>query len=372
MAGTISLSLSQQFDAQGAPLSGGKLYFFQSGTTTPQNAYQDFPLTTPHPNPIILDASGRVPAFYLADGFIKIRLADENGVTVIAADGLLVVGPSTGGGGGGTVDPTSVLTTGDVKARYARSIDTLSGFVRCNGRSIGSATSGATERANADAQLLFEYLWAADPNLAVSSGRGATGNADWLANKQLSLPDMRGRTLAGLDDMGASAAGRLTASFFGVAATTLGNAGGDEKNTLAAGQLPAHNHPLLNAPASGGSPGGLLTMTVEDADHTHAIPQMDTGGASARHRHSVTAINSAANIAISGTNTVGSALASTFDSDVDTPDHTHRIPANTYITEGISATHRHVIGGTTQDSTGGGGAHANAQPTMVLVFYMKL
>jgi len=55
-----------------------------------------------------------------------------------------------------------------------------SGFVRANGRTIGSATSGATERANADAQALFEYLWNTDANLAVSTGRGASSNADWV------------------------------------------------------------------------------------------------------------------------------------------------------------------------------------------------
>src|SRR5258706_13488136 len=96
MAGSISLSLSQQFDSQGRPLSGGKLYFFVTGTSTPQNAFQDTALTLPHPNPLTLDSSGRIPAFYLADGTVKIRLTDIGGVPVIAYDGLLVVWPSSG------------------------------------------------------------------------------------------------------------------------------------------------------------------------------------------------------------------------------------------------------------------------------------
>src|SRR5262245_12995611 len=152
MAGSISLSLSQQFDSQGNPLSGGKLYFFQSGTSTPQNAFQDVALTIAHPNPMTLDASGRIAAFYLADGFIKIRLTDKSGVDIIVADGLLVIGPSSGAGGGVSVDATTVLATGDVKAKYGTG--SITGFVRLNGRTIGSATSGGTERANADAQAL--------------------------------------------------------------------------------------------------------------------------------------------------------------------------------------------------------------------------
>ncbi|MCK1465713.1 hypothetical protein IVB34_47370 [Bradyrhizobium sp. 2] len=107
---------------------------------------------------------------FLADGTIKVRLTDRNGVTQVVADNIQVVGPSGGGGGGGTVDPTTILATGDVKVAYGTGI--LSGFVRANGRTIGSATSGATERANSDVQALFVYLWAADANLSVSGGRG--------------------------------------------------------------------------------------------------------------------------------------------------------------------------------------------------------
>jgi hypothetical protein len=121
----------------------------------------------------------------------------------------------------------------------------ISGWVRLNGRTIGSATSGATERANADTQALFQYLWTADANLAVSGGRGVSSIADWTANKAITLPDARGRVLASLDDMGNSAAGRLTAAYFGATGgcsgalgTTLGAACGGESQTLTLAQLP--------------------------------------------------------------------------------------------------------------------------------------
>lgn len=253
MAGSLSLSLSQQFDSQGIPLSGGKLYFFANGTSTPQSAYQDTGLTIAHANPITLDASGRVPPFYLADGFIKIRLADSVGNTVIAADGLLVIGPSSGSGGGGGIDATSVLATGDIKAKYGTG--GLAGFVRLNGRTIGSASSGASERANADAQALFEFLWTVDASLAVSSGRGGSANADWVANKQITLPDFRGRVPAALDDMGNSAAGRLTVTYFGSSGIVLGQTGGAESKTLVTGNLPAY------------TPAGSVGVT--DPGHFH-------------------------------------------------------------------------------------------------------
>ena len=136
MSGTINLALTQQFDMDGAPLSGGLLQFFTAGTSTPQTPFQDTALTVAHSNPIVLDASGRVPMFYVSDGFIKIRLTDKNGVVIIAADQLLVIGPSSGGStGGSTGDVTRQFDTGDIKARYDDK--SINGWVRCNGNTIG-------------------------------------------------------------------------------------------------------------------------------------------------------------------------------------------------------------------------------------------
>jgi microcystin-dependent protein len=241
MAGTLNFSLSQQFDETGAPLAGGKLYFFEAASTTPQSAYQDEDLSIEHPNPIVLDAAGRVPQFFLADGLIKIRLTSATGVIQVSADSVRVIGASSGdGGGGGSVDSTQLLQTGEVFIKYGTG--TRAGAVRCNARTIGSATSGATERANADTEDLFLHLWTADSNLSVSGGRGGSAAADWAANKTIALPDARNRVIAGLGAMGGSDAARLTSDFFGATGTTLGAAGGFESQELTVAQLPEHNH----------------------------------------------------------------------------------------------------------------------------------
>ena len=52
------------------------------------------------------------------------------------------------------------------------------------------------------------------------------------------VPDIRGRILAGKDDMGGSAANRLTNSGSGVFGATLGATGGGETQTLSLSQLP--------------------------------------------------------------------------------------------------------------------------------------
>lgn len=67
---------------------------------------------------------------------------------------------------------------------------------------------------------------------------GATyGGGD--GSTTFNVPDLRGRTLAGKDDMGGSAASRLTSTHFGTSAAALGAVGGSESNVLAATNLPS-------------------------------------------------------------------------------------------------------------------------------------
>lgn len=53
---------AQFFDNNGNPLTGGKLYTYAAGTTTPLTAYTTSAGNVAHTNPIVLDAAGRVPA----------------------------------------------------------------------------------------------------------------------------------------------------------------------------------------------------------------------------------------------------------------------------------------------------------------------
>lgn len=301
-AGTVpGFSLTPQFDLTGKIMPGCQLYIIQTGTvSTPQNAYSDSGLTIPLPNPLTCDASGRLPQWFVADGNIKLRLQTATGVQVFVGDQLLVIGASSGGGGGSPIDPTTILSTGDIKAAYGNSI--LSGFVRLNGRTIGSATSGATERANSDTNALFLYLWGADANLAVSGGRGVSAAADWSANKTITLPDARGRAIAGLDDMGNTAAGRLTSSWFGTTATTLGAVGGNEKNALSAtNQLPQFT-PAGSVATTIVTGGSNIGQAVQATGGPVNIGGTGSGG---------TLVSISANSSFSG-NSVGSGTPSSF------------------------------------------------------------
>jgi hypothetical protein len=320
--GTLPIVLQQQFSFSGcsttsavcgAPLNGGLLYFYQVGTVaTPQNSYQDTGLTILNPWPLILDANGRVPPFYLANGNVHVRLTDAAGVVQFDYPTMLVIGPSSGGGGGGSsVDPTTIASTGDIKFRATG--ETLTGWVKANGQTIGSATSGATGRANADTQNLFTYLWTncAQPtsnnHCPVVGGIGASAAADWAANKQITVFDLRDSTPAGLDDMGSTAKGGLLSSNItsgGADGPTTPNAfGGEANHTLVVGEIPSHNHTLTdpghthkftynspnNNPATGAgglvsniqTTGGATTVTSQSA--TTGITLANTGGGGAHN-----------------------------------------------------------------------------------------
>lgn len=81
------------------------------------------------------------------------------------------------------------------------------------------------------------------------------------------LPDLRGRTVAGKDDMGGSSANRLTDQSGGLNGDTLGDTGGAETHTLTTAQMPSHNHTQRHNGTSGGianqmrSGGGASAQT---------------------------------------------------------------------------------------------------------------
>lgn len=266
MAGSISLAGAQQFDVLGNLLGGAKIYWIQAGTTsTPQNAYYDTGLTLPLPNPYTLEADARIPFHYLADGQIKVRIVDSNGVTRFEQDNILVIGPSSGGGGGGGVDPTTVFAPGDVL--WLPIQGTRTGWVRANGRTMGSASSGATERANADTATLFAYLWNNFSNTIcpVSTGRGANAAADFAANKTITLLDWRGYVPGGLDDMGNSAASRWAGvPVVSGDVTTAGSVIGEATHVSTQAELPNVNF-TVSIPSGQGS-------------HTHAVTGGTVGG----------------------------------------------------------------------------------------------
>jgi microcystin-dependent protein len=99
------------------------------------------------------------------------------------------------------------------------------GWLFCFGQAVSRTTYADLYAAITNNGATFPY----------GSGDGST---------TFNLPDLRGRVPAGKDDMGGSAASRLTSGGSGITGTTLGAAGGAETHTLTTAQIPAHGHPF--------------------------------------------------------------------------------------------------------------------------------
>ena len=77
----------QFFDANGNPLSGGKLYTYAAGTTTPLATYTDSSAGTPNTNPVILDSRGEANV-WLASSLYKFKLTTSADVEVWTVDNV--------------------------------------------------------------------------------------------------------------------------------------------------------------------------------------------------------------------------------------------------------------------------------------------
>ena len=100
----------QFFDNNGIPLSGGLLYTYQAGSSTPLATYTDINATTANANPIVLNSSGRLDnEIWLTYGyFYKFVLKTAAAVTLGTYDNIYgIVGVQTAVG---TTIPTGVIT----------------------------------------------------------------------------------------------------------------------------------------------------------------------------------------------------------------------------------------------------------------------
>ena len=129
------------------------------------------------------------------------------------------------------------------------------------------------------------------------------------------LPDCRGRVVAGLDNMGGVSANRLTGQILnGINGDNMGAVGGLEAHALTIAQMPAHKH---------------TSEFRKLFSHSHTIPL--------------------------ATGTSGSSLA--FQRVSTTPS------TSNFSTSSASDTEKSAV---TVSDTGGGDAHNNVQPTIIM------
>jgi len=121
---------SQQFfDNNGIPLSGGLIYTYQAGSSTPLATYTDVNGTTANANPIVLNSSGRLDnEVWLTYGYnYKFVLKTSTGTTLGTYDNLYgiigVAGTSTG----------TTIPTGMISLWYGSIGSVPTGWYLCDG-----------------------------------------------------------------------------------------------------------------------------------------------------------------------------------------------------------------------------------------------
>lgn len=248
--------------------AGAVAYFFEGGTTTPFVVYEDMDESTAHEHPLEADASARWP-------LVSIPFITTYDVRVLTAEGTQlyyhreIPNPSPVEESEDTVDDTQLLQTGDWL--FTGKAGTRSGFVRANGGTIGSATSGASERANADCEDLFIFLWGnhADTICPVVGGRGGSAAADWAANKKITVYNAKGGSPRGVDDMGGTDQSSMTiSSFINGGRTTAGSEAGSNVHVLVEDELPSNILGLDNTYYVGTA---SVTGTISSGGSNHAF-----------------------------------------------------------------------------------------------------
>jgi microcystin-dependent protein len=162
------------------------------------------------------------------------------------------------------------------------------------------------------------------------------------------LPDLRGRAAFGKDNMGGTAASRITNAQSAMDGTVLGTVGGDQRNAY-------HNHSFT---------GSAANTAGHNADHSHSG---NTGNDSPDHSHVETALtNYQTNAWTIGNNNAlhtGNQLGNSGGANAR---HTHG-----FSTGGVSVDHSHTftpsgnIGYTGNSNTG------NMPPTIILNYIIK-
>jgi hypothetical protein len=134
----------QIVDANGAPLSGGLIYTYQAGTTTPVTTYSDN-AGTAQPNPIVLNSAGRAtdgPIWLLGGQAVKLVVKNSSGVTQYTYDNVTGVNDPSNAS---TADQWVVYTGAPTyisATSFSVSGDQTNTFQK--GRRLKSANTGGT------------------------------------------------------------------------------------------------------------------------------------------------------------------------------------------------------------------------------------
>ena len=185
-------------------------------------------------------------------------------VSTTSAVGGVRVGANLSVDGSGLLAALSQIPSG-IMAPFGGTVEPT-GWLFCYGQAVSRTTYAA--------------LFAA---IGIANGAGD-------ASTTFNLPDLRGRVPVGRDNMGGTAASRMTSAGSGVDGNTLGAVGGAQTHTLTTAQIPAHNHLIrLDSTAGNSSTSASGAGTATPGPGYGGIAT-DTGGGGAHNNTQPSAI----------------------------------------------------------------------------------
>lgn len=296
---TLLPNAKQQYlDDSGNPVASGSVGYYVPSTSTKKTVWQDAAKATPQTNPVLLDAAGRPqPAGQTyGDGVYRQVVRDVNNIVIWDA-----VTTSTGsGGGGGTPSSEGVMvgtilpwvntslpskylyTAGQAISRttysqlmtaitFSTTILCQSGFSLITvSTTISDMTpigapveapcfpTGTVVTNKSSGQLTVNSIATVTTSTVAVIFPTGNGNGSTTFN----VPDTRGLVLAGRDNMGGTAAGRLTTAIYGSNPDAINAVGGSQTTTLLLSNLPPYTPTGVNGPTT--SSGLFLQGGVPD------------------------------------------------------------------------------------------------------------
>lgn len=311
-------AVPQFSDANGNPLASGSVGFYQPGTLSPKTVWQDSGQTTPYSNPIVLNAAGEPsttngPNGIWGTGTYRQIVLDVNGNPIWDALTATSAASSSGSSGdgmplgfvmpfAGSVAPSGydfaygqTYTRSGFPLLLAALSITQSGSC-VNGSAIVTGLSDTSQMGAGQAlesgcfpsSTTVSSVLSPTSVQASTTATGVTGTYSFQVfpfgngngSTTFNLPDLRGYVPAGRDNMGGTAAARLTSASKPGGWDYLGASGGVDALTLSTAQLPAHTH----------------DVAITDPTHAHALTYNtlavgSTGGTAVQNIGTTTSAN---------------------------------------------------------------------------------
>jgi microcystin-dependent protein len=232
--------------------------------------------------PVTLDAAPGANSRY---DIIILRVLDGQ------AGGLTGDGPGVAFVKGTAAASPTVPTTPDsaillaVIGPITSATSAITNSIITDGRTVaGRRCQPGTIEEQADSHLPSGWLWAAGQAVSRTTyarlfAHIGTTHGAGDGSTTFNVPDRRGRVGVGLDNLGGTDAGRLSA------ANTLGGAGGAETHTLSIGELPAHDHGLSEVNTDVEFDGSLGSRTMLSPTGTASGLETDSTGSGQAHNN---------------------------------------------------------------------------------------